>query len=94
MRDLKKVLPIERAKMRVKLAFANEDQQAKMMVTLKEQADGQFLVDDHTENTCTLRIDPSLYREISNIIKGEKEFYSDVIIEIQDTNAVEHQEPI
>jgi hypothetical protein len=31
-----------------------------------------------------LAIQPALYREINNIVKGEKEFYTNVCIEIED----------
>ena len=84
MKELKKVLPIERAKMRLKIAFLNGEQSEKMKTHLESNYKEECEIEKVTEKMMQLKIEPSLYRELNNIIKKDKEFYSEVSIEISD----------
>eukprot|EP00350_Pseudokeronopsis_sp_OXSARD2_P006467 CAMPEP_0170557702 /NCGR_PEP_ID=MMETSP0211-20121228/29372_1 /TAXON_ID=311385 /ORGANISM="Pseudokeronopsis sp., Strain OXSARD2" /LENGTH=149 /DNA_ID=CAMNT_0010868953 /DNA_START=164 /DNA_END=610 /DNA_ORIENTATION=- len=69
MKVLSKVIPIERAKMKVKLVFAKEEQQQVLLRTLKEHFPNQFEVDLDAKLLAEIKIEPSLYRELTNLIK-------------------------
>lgn len=85
-KDLQKVIPIERAKMRLKVSFENPPQQEKLQETLNAQhkLGDDFNIERVTEKFMELMIQPHLFREINNIVKNDKDFYNGVHVEIED----------
>ncbi|TNV77250.1 hypothetical protein FGO68_gene9400 [Halteria grandinella] len=86
-KDLQKVIPIERAKMKLKIAYENDEQRAKLVEILnQDHKDGEdFTIERMTEKFMELMIQPHLYRDINTIHKKDKEFFANVSIEIQDS---------
>ena len=70
--------------MRVKISFASEEQRDKMKEELLKNHATECEVEKLTEKMMQLQIQPNMFREINNIVKNEKAFYSEVSIEIQD----------
>ena len=83
-RELQAVLPIERAKMRLRVSFERVDQWDRLQASLQEGHAEDFAVERVTERFVEITIQPALYREVNTIVKQDKEFYSGVSIEIQD----------
>ena len=90
-KDLQKVIPIDRAKMRLKIGFDNEEQQKRLEAQLRagHPSAEEFTVERIAEKFMELQIQPSLFREINNIVKQDKEFYANVCIEISDQSVLE-----
>ena len=88
--DLKKVLPIERVRMHLRISFGGQDQAQTMHKWLQEKFLSQFTmmsekaVDEKV--VFEMSIDPALFREISNLIKSEKDVYQGVTVEIIDSS--------
>jgi hypothetical protein len=81
---LKKVLPIERAKMRIKMTFVSLEQHEKMRELLLVKYKNDLSVESEGDKLMNLKIEPNLYRELNNIIKDQKSFYYGVSIEINE----------
>lgn len=80
--------------MRLKIIFDNPDQPQRLQEELKEQGHKMpedFTVENLAEKFMELQIQPHMFREISDLVKRDKEFYKDVGIEIQDQQ-VHHQD--
>ena len=84
--DLKKVLPIERAKMHLRLSFLTGEQAECLLKWLADNFANQYtIVSEKTLDqkvVVELQIDPALFREISNETKSKKDVYSGVTIEM------------
>lgn len=84
-KDLQAVIPIERARMRLKIIFDNPDQPERLQEELKEQGHKvgeDYTVENLAEKFMELQIQPHMFREISDLVKRDKDFYKDVGIEI------------
>jgi ribosome maturation protein SDO1 len=81
-KDLQKVIPIERAKMRIKVIFPKEGQSEEMKESLK-QFQESCLIERESERFMELMIAPNLFREINDMIRGEEK-YAGVSVEIED----------
>ena len=93
-KDLQKVIPIDRAKMRLKVRFDTSEQQVRLEEDLKasHQPD-EFSIERLEEKFMELLIQPALFRELNNIVNKDKEFYQNVCIEIQDQQVtMQHEE--
>lgn len=68
-KELQKVIPIERAKMQLKIGYVNEEQKAKLVEILNEDhKEGEdFMIERMTEKFMELMIQPHLYRDINTI---------------------------
>lgn len=72
------MLPIERAKMGLRITASQEQQKA-----LLDALQGKdWKITSETESALVLLVDPSLFREFSTLIKGDKSLYKDVALEI------------
>ena len=92
--ELKKVLPIERTRMHLRITCKNVEQFEHLHKWLQENFNNQYTItsektkDDAFE--VLMSIEPALFREISNLVKqekvvtAEKEPYLDITIEIVD----------
>ena len=73
--ELKKVIPIERSRMQLRITFRDAEQSTKLLEILNIRFTSQFSVTSNKmnkENTvCVVELnaDPALFREISQIIK-------------------------
>jgi hypothetical protein len=73
--------------MRLKIIFDTPEQPQRLQEELKEQGHkvgDDFTVETLAEKFMELQIQPHMFREISDLVKRDKEFYKDVGIEIQD----------
>jgi len=73
--------------MRIKLAFPDPSQPARLqaaLVSAGHVAGEDFLVERGTERFLELMIQPNLFREISDLVKRDREGYAGVSIEIED----------
>lgn len=88
--DLKRVLPIERARMHIKVSCNTSEQSEAFLKNLQENhADSHTLNLERTAGAVTevyLTIEKSLYRVVQDIMKNERDFYSNVSVEIQDAS--------
>lgn len=88
--DLKKVLPIERVRMHLRISFEGQEQAETMHKWLQEKFTSQFTITSEKavdeKVVYEMSIDPSLFREISNLIKSEKDVYQGVTVEIIDSS--------
>lgn len=93
--QLKEVLPIERARMHLKVTFDNLGQAEALQKLLAEKHENQFTVveekkDEEGESVqLVLAVEPSLFKAVSDITKADQTFYKDVIVEIQDAKPVQ-----
>ena len=76
--ELKKVLPIERAKMGLRITASQEQQKA----LLDSLTGKDWKITSETDSALVLLVDPSLFREFSTLIKGDKALFKDVALEI------------
>jgi ribosome maturation protein Sdo1 len=89
--DLKKVIPIERSRMQLRITFRDAEQSEKLLSSLTGKFDGQFTVNSNKQKPdsaiCLLdmSVDPALFREISQLTKQDKESFADVTLEIMDS---------
>ncbi|CDW78721.1 ribosome maturation protein sbds-like [Stylonychia lemnae] len=90
--ELKKVIPIERAKMRLKISFESQEQQEKMKDFIEKEHQNDCEIERLGERLMQLQIQPNMFRELSNVVKENKEFYNGVVIEIQDQQVVQNAE--
>lgn len=84
--DLKKVLPIERSRMHLRITCKDEGQFESMHKWLASSYANQFEISAEKAKgdlyEVLITIEPALFREISNLVKGEKDLYEDVTVEI------------
>ena len=79
------MIPRERARMKVKIGFETQEQQARLEEALKKECTpDDYQVERVAERFMELTIQPHLFRDISNILKADKEAYEKVFIEILD----------
>ena len=73
--------------MRIKLTFPDPAQPARLqeaLISAGHKAGEDFLVERGNERFLELMIQPNLFREISDLVKRDKEGYAGVSIEIED----------
>ena len=79
------MIPIERARMKVKIGFETQEQQTRLAEELKKEfTPDDFQVERVAERFMELTIQPHLFRDISNILKRDKDAYDKVFLEILD----------
>lgn len=83
-KELKKVIPIDRAKMRLKISFAQAGQQERMQELIKAEHTAECEIERATEQMMQLQIQPHMFRELSNYVKEDKQTFAGVSIEIVD----------
>ena len=74
--------------MRLKISFENPDQQAKMKELIEKDHAQDCEVERLAEKMMQLQIQPHMFRELSNVVKDDKQFFAGVTIEIQDQQVV------
>ena len=81
--------------MQLRITFRDAEQSQKLLEVLSSKFSSQFSVistkqrEDSPVYVVDLNADPALFREISQITKQEKEVYSDVTLEIMDSQIEE-----
>jgi hypothetical protein len=81
--------------MQLRITFRDAEQSQKLLEVLSSKFGSQFSVistkqrEDSPVCVVDLNADPALFREISQITKQEKEVYSDVTLEIMDSQIEE-----
>ena len=73
--------------MRLKINFDNREQSEQLMEKIKEKGHkvgDDFTIENLTDKFLEMQIQPHMFREISDLVKKDKDFYKDVGIEIQD----------
>jgi hypothetical protein len=71
--------------MRLKINFDNREQSQQLMEEIKEKGHkvgDDFTVENLTDKFLEMQIQPHMFREISDLVKKDKDFYKDVGIEI------------
>lgn len=91
--EIKSVLPIQRARMHIRLKFTSNDQAEMLLKSLSESHSDEFKMDLQTvqeESTlCYLTIEKSMYRVVQDTLKKGKKAYSKVEVEILDKQTFE-----
>ena len=83
--DLKKHLPIERAKMILKVTIEEGQAQNELMEHLnQEKFKDQFSLEKTVLNCMFMTVDPSMFREISEKFKSDKSLFAQASVEIVD----------
>lgn len=76
--------------MHLRITFRDEEQSGKLIAYLQEKFHDQFKLntqrkkDDSDAFVVDMSVDPSLFREISQLCKQEKETFAEVTLEIMD----------
>jgi ribosome maturation protein SDO1 len=85
-KELQKVIPIERSRMKIKVTFDNQLQREKLEEALSSgHTPGEdFSIEKVSERFMELTIQPHLFRDINMVVKNDKELFTNVSIEIQD----------
>eukprot|EP00347_Sterkiella_histriomuscorum_P002246 403368911 len=87
--DLKNVIPIDRAKMRLKISFERQDQLERLKEVIERDYAQDYEVERIGEKFMQCQIQPNMFRELNNIVKDDKQFYSGVTIEIQEQQVMQ-----
>lgn len=73
--------------MRIKIIFTASTQSEKLLeelVAAGHKSGEDFIVDKANDRFLEVMIQPSLFREINDLIKKDKEFFAGVSVEIED----------
>ena len=81
------MIPIDRAKMRIKIVFGDPSQSELLQDSLLEHGHKlgeDFILERQTERFLEMMIQPNLFREINDLVKKSKDTFHGVSIEIED----------
>jgi len=74
-KELKKIIPIDRAKMRLKISFEQPHQHEKLQEFIQKEHASECEIERVTAQMMQLQIQPHLFRELSNYVKEDKQLF-------------------
>lgn len=78
--------------MRLKISFENQEQQDKMKEFIEKDHAQDCEIERLAEKLMQLQIQPHMFRELSNKVKEDKQFFNGVVIEIEEQQVVQNNE--